>query len=72
MMSEQNGSLQQTSTETSNPASAEFLESTLTRLRVNLRNYQDEMDMCAFTIRCLERDLEEIQKEDKEANEKNA
>lgn len=50
----------------------DHLEQSLRRLRKRLTFVQDEMDITSFAIRAIERDLNEIQTEDKEANETNA
>lgn len=55
-----------------NPATKDHLEASLTRLRKRLTYAQDDMQMISFTIRCIERDLQEITKEDGVANEANA
>jgi hypothetical protein len=49
----------------------EFLQETLGRLRIKLRDAQDSMDVISFAIKALERDLEVKQQgEVDETNEK--
>lgn len=55
-----------------NVPSKESLEQSLGRLRKRMTFVQDEMDITAFAIRAIERDLQQIESEDKEANETNA
>lgn len=55
-----------------NPMNAANLEKSLGRLRKRLTYVQDEMNITSFAIRAIEHDLEQIQTEDKEANETNA
>ena len=52
-----------------NPMSTEEMQKTLDRLRVKLRDYQDSMDITAFAIKAIERDLQNTLQEDIEANE---
>jgi len=49
--------------------SKDHLQKSLGRLRKRLTYTQDEMDITAFAIRAIERDLQEIDKEDGVANE---
>ena len=55
--------------EEAKPMSKDHLERSLKRLRKRLTYAQDEMDITSFAIRAIEHDLQEIQKEDLEANE---
>lgn len=50
----------------------EGLERSLGRLRKRMTYIQDDFDVTAFAIRAIERDLTQIETEDKEANETNA
>jgi predicted nucleic acid-binding Zn-ribbon protein len=58
--------------EEKNAPTKESLEKSLSRLRKRITYVQDEMDITAFAIRAIERDLQQIETEDKEANETNA
>jgi hypothetical protein len=60
------------STEQENPMSIEFLENSLHRLRKRMTYVQDEMDITAFAIKAIENDIQKINTEDLEANEKDA
>ena len=53
-----------------NPYSKDFLEESLSRLRVKLRDTQDTMDCVSLTIRTIERDLQDMEEKDGLANEK--
>jgi hypothetical protein len=44
--------------------SLEFLEASLGRLRKRLTYVQDEMDITAFAIRSIEKDIADIKEED--------
>jgi hypothetical protein len=48
------------------------LEKSLIRLRKRMTYVKDELDITSFAITAIERDLNEMQTEDKEANETNA
>lgn len=54
------------------PMTKENLEKSLSRLRKRLTYVKDEMDITSFAISAIERDLQAINSEDKEANETNA
>ena len=50
------------------PNNTENLQATLNRLRQKMVVLQDDFDVTSLAIRCIERDLEEIDNHDKEAN----
>ena len=58
--------------ELGNPYSKDELTSSLNRLRKRLTYVKDEMDITSYAIRGIEMNLQEIEQEDKEANETNA
>jgi hypothetical protein len=58
--------------EKENVPSKDYLEASLKRLRKRMTYVQDEMDITAFAIRAIERDLQELLTEDKQANEADA
>lgn len=58
--------------EKKDPLSKDYLEASLTRLRKRITYVQDEMDITSFAIKAIERDLQTILEEDKQANEKHA
>lgn len=56
--------------EQENVASKDSLNASLTRLRKRLTYVQDEMQITSFAIRAIEKDLEQLEKQDGVANEK--
>jgi hypothetical protein len=58
--------------EEKNPMSADHLTACLSRLRSKMTYIQDSMDVTAFAIKAIERDLQSIQEEDSKANETDA
>ena len=58
--------------EQDNPASKDNLEASLARLRKRMIYIQDEFQITSFSIRCIEADLQELEKQDGVANAKNA
>jgi hypothetical protein len=58
--------------ENSQEVNTDQLSDLLSRLRVQLRDKKDELDVISWAIRSIENDLAKIQEEDGVANEKNA